>query len=363
MKVLQVINSLGIGGAEVLLKDLVPILQKRGIEVDLAILNSTGSYLEYELKKMGISFLPSARSSLYSPCHVSWLSRHLQYYNIVHSHLFPSQLWVAMASRLSNAKTKLITTEHSTYNRRRKSWFRPLDKFMYNSYQSIACISSATASALINWIPDITEKVTIVPNGINLERFRTARAASRNEIIQDINCTVILSIGRLQPQKDHATTLRAIAKVPEAQLVLVGDGEMRKHLERLASDLGIANRVHFLGNRQDIPELIKMSDIFVQSSYWEGFGIAALESMAGGLPVIASNVPGLNNIIEGAGLLFPPGDSDALAKAISLLISSPELRNKLSKAGLEKASFFSIEHTADLYIDLYQRYVRNSKME
>jgi glycosyltransferase involved in cell wall biosynthesis len=359
VKILQVIDSLEIGGAEVLLRDFVPRLRQRGIDVTVAILNSTGSYLEQELQNMGVCILPTIRASLYSPRHIFWLAHMLQRFDVVHVHLFPAQLWVAMASRLTGERTVLVTTEHSTYNRRRKVWFRPLDRFMYSSYHFIACISPATASALINWVPDIAGKVTVVPNGINLERFRNARAASKSEILHDVSRPVILSIGRFEPPKDHATILRAMVKVPDAQLVLVGDGEMRQRLEGLAVSFGIANRVHFLGRRQDIPELIKMADIYIQSSNWEGFGIAALESMAGGLPVIASNVPGLSHIVEGAGILFPPGDSDALATAILSLLSSPELRSKLSQAGMEKANTFSIDQTADLYMDLYWRCVND----
>lgn len=361
MKVLQVINSLEIGGAEVLLKDLVPRLQQRGIDLSMILLNSTGSQLECELENMGVCFLSTVQANLYSPMHMLRLSRQLQHFDVIHVHLFPAQLWVAIARRLSKKRTVLITTEHNTYNRRRKALFRPLDRWMYSQYCAIACISDATLSALIHWVPDLAGKATIIPNGINLERITTARVASKSKSLLDDSRPVILSIGRLQPQKDHATTLHAITKIPNAHLVIVGVGEMRQQLEQLAFSLGITNRVHFLGQRQDIPELIKMADIYVQSSHFEGFGIATLEAMAGGLPVIASDVPGLNYVVKGAGILFSPGDPDALAKAISSLLSSQEFRSKLSQAGMERAKKFSIDQTAKLYMDLYQRYVNSRK--
>lgn len=360
VKVLQVIDSLEISGAEVLLADLVPFFQQHGIDLSMFLLNSTGSHLERKLENMGVCFLSTVQANVYSPMHILRLARQLHHFDLIHVHLFPAQLWVAMAKSLTNKRTVLITTEHSTYNYRRKAWFRPIDKWMYSQYSAIACISQDALSALIDWVPDIAGKATVIPNGINLEKIVTARAASKSKILLDDSRPVILSIGRLQPQKDHAAALRAITKIPDAQLVIVGVGEMRQQLEQLAFSLGITERVHFLGRRLDVPELIKMADIYVQSSNFEGFGIAALEAMAGGLPVIASDVPGLNHVVEGAGILFPPGDADALAEAISSLLSSQELRSKLSQAGMEKAKEFSIEKTAELYIELYQRYVNNS---
>lgn len=360
MKVLQVIDSLEISGAEVLLAELVPFFQQRGIDLSMILLNSTGSLLERKLENMGVSFITNVQANVYSPMHILRLARQLQHFDIIHVHLFPAQLWAAIAKRLSNKRTVLITTEHSTYNYRRKAWFRPIDRWMYRQYCAIACISDAALSALNHWVPDIAGKATIIPNGINLERISTAGAASKSENFLDNSRPVILSIGRLQPQKDHATTLRAITMIPEAQLVIVGVGEMRQQLEQLALSLGITNRVHFLGRRIDVPELIKMADIYVQSSHFEGFGIATLEAMAGGVPVIASDVPGLNDVVEGAGILFPPGDAEALAKAIASLLSSQESRSEFSQAGLEKAKKFSIDQTAKLYMELYQRYVSNS---
>ncbi len=353
MKVLQVINNLTIGGAEVLLRDLVPRLRYRGIDVSVAPLNLTGSHLERELLSIGVPFLSNNQCNLYSPRNILWLARQLQKFDIVHAHLFPTQLWVAMASCLFGKKrTILVTTEHSTYNRRRIVCFRPFDRWMYSKYLTIICISNATALTMTKWIPDIARKITIIPNGINLEKFRTARASNKSKNPQ--TPPVVLSIGRLEPQKDHATVLRAIEKLPDVQLIMVGDGKMRLQLERLAFSLGISNRVHFLGERHDIPELMQMADVYVQSSCWEGFGIAALEAMAGGLPVVSSNVPGLSDVVGSAGMLFPPGDNEALATVLSTLLFSAELRKDLSLAGMEKAREYSIDKTADLYVDLYR---------
>jgi glycosyltransferase involved in cell wall biosynthesis len=125
-------------------------------------------------------------------------------------------------------------------------------------------------------------------------------------------------------------------------------------LEALAASLGIRERVHFLGRRADVPQLLKLADVYVHSSHWEGFGIAAVEAMAAGVPVIASDVPGLGQVVGSAGLLFPAGDAECLAKHIRSLLDSEPLRRRLSQAGKERARSFSIEGSVEAYISLYE---------
>jgi glycosyltransferase involved in cell wall biosynthesis len=158
----------------------------------------------------------------------------------------------------------------------------------------------------------------------------------------------------MEVQKDHATLLRAAAIVPDMQVVLVGDGPLRPQLEQLAGDLGIAGRVVFLGHREDVAEVLKACDIYVHSTNAEGFGIAACEAMAAGLPVIASNVPGLADVVAGAAILFPRGDHETLAAELRMLVASPERRLQMSDAGLVRAQCFSIEKTVDDYMEMYR---------
>lgn len=351
------INNLQTGGAEVLLSNLLPVMKHQGVDASIYLLQAKESYLEKELVQKGIAVYASGRESVYSPVHLTRLARHLHdaHYDLINVHLFPAQLWVAMAVASMRRRPVLVTTEHSTYNRRRKPWFRPLDRWMYGRYQAIACISQAAAEELSNWLPELEGKIAIIPNGIDLERFRKADALDRKDITEDGDAPLLLFVARFQPQKDHETLLRAMVNVPGAELVLVGDGPLRKDMEMLCRQLGIDNRVHFLGNRQDVPELIKMADIYVHSSRWEGFGLAALEAMAGGLPVIASRVPGMEDIVEGTGLLFEPGDHMQLAGLINRLLRERSFREKLIQAGRERAVQYGIQKCAGRYIEFYRQ--------
>ena len=122
----------------------------------------------------------------------------------------------------------------------------------------------------------------------------------------------------------------------------------------MVESLRLKKRVTFLGWRNDIASILKASDIYVHSTHSEGFGIAACEAMATGLPVVASNVPALAQVVQGAGVLFPPGNHAELAQRLSELIASPELRRKMSQASIQRARQFSIEHTVDAYVQLYE---------
>ena len=354
MRVLHVIDSLAQGGAEALVKDMIPRMRTRGVEVALAVLAELDSPFERELRDQGIPFLPTASGGIYSPKHVFSLMRHLDEFDLVHSHLFPAQLFTPVAAMLAGSKVPLLLTEHSTHHRRRKKWIYPLEKWMYGRYTRIACVSEASAENLRAWITGLGEKITVVSNGIDVRKFQQATPVLRALIgIENSNC-VLLYVASFQERKDHGTLLRAVAQVSDVDLVLVGDGELRGQFERQAESLGIAKRVHFLGARADVAELLKMADIYVHVPLFEGFGIAAVEAMAAGKPIIASDVPGLAQVVGDAALLVPPVDPKALATAIRKLIASPELRSQLGGAALQRSSQFSIERTVDAYIELYR---------
>jgi glycosyltransferase involved in cell wall biosynthesis len=192
-----------------------------------------------------------------------------------------------------------------------------------------------------------------------IENFRVKARASKNELIPSINEEnfVIVSTGRFDVSKDQNTLLRAVSMIKNVSVVLIGDGPTRLELEGFSEKLNISNRVHFLGRREDVPEILAIGDIYVQSSNWEGFGIAAVEAMASGLPIIASNVPGLCDVVGTAGLLFDAGNAEMLAQLIKQLIDDEDLRKKYAQESYMRSEAFSLNVTASKYIDLYKQLV------
>jgi glycosyltransferase involved in cell wall biosynthesis len=351
MRVLQVIDSLRIGGAEVLVHDLATRLVSRGVDCAALVLSRSFSCLENSLEAAGVRLLDTGGIPLYSPRQVPALCRWLKDFDLVHVHLFPAQLWAILAG-VGHSGCVLVTTEHNTWNARRRWWLRPLDAAMYRRYACIACNSQATADELAGWCPHIKNKLRIVPNGIPLEVFAKANPADLGRLGDGMMRAVF--VGRFEPQKDQATLLRALAQAPPIHLFLLGDGPLRSQLEQRARDLGVSQRVSFMGVRSDVPEVLKACDIYVHSTTSDGFGMAACEAMAAGLPVIASEVPGLAQVVRGAGILFPVGDHTRLASELNRLAASKEKRMLMSEASLRRARDFSIERTVDGYLELYE---------
>jgi glycosyltransferase involved in cell wall biosynthesis len=352
MRILQVIDSLNRGGAEVMLTAMAPLFRKRGLTCDVIALLQRPSPLEHSLLDQDIHLRFTGVKQLYSPQQIVELTKFLRGYDIVHVHLFPAQLWTVLAALRLASHPPLVTTEHNTWNARRLWLWKPMDRWMYQYYKRIACISDATAESLGRWCPAIREKITVIANGIPLDVFENAQPAALPHVSGDVARLVF--VGRFEAQKDHVTLLRALTALPNAHLLLVGDGPLRSRLEEMVHSLGICNRVTFLGWRNDVAAVLKASDIYVHSTHSDGFGIAACEAMAAGLPVVASDVAGLAQLVSGVGILFPEGDDKALAHHIAALIESPDRRREMSRAGLQRARQFNIENTVDACIRMYE---------
>jgi glycosyltransferase involved in cell wall biosynthesis len=368
MKVLHVIAKLEIGGADKLLLDSIPFYIKKGLNVDLLLIKDTNSVFLSKLKELNICNIYSLNiNNVYNPVSIIKIVPFLKKYDSVHVHLFPALYWVAIAGILSKKTCKLIFTEHNTHNKRRnKIWLKPIERFIYKQYSKIICISEKTKEHLSAWIglDCVNEKLQTIHNGIDLSRYEKATAISKAELGIDENIRIILMVARFSTQKNPNTLLKAFSLLNRNEdlcLVFSGDGILRRESETLAKQLGIENRVKFLGVRTDIPELIKSSYICVLSSHWEGFGLAAIEYMAACRPAIVSNVNGLREVVGNAGLLFEPKDTYSLKEKIELLLNDKSKYNEISNACLQKSKEFGIEKMVDSYIHLYDEIISMDK--
>jgi len=209
----------------------------------------------------------------------------------------------------------------------------------------------ATSDAVARRFCRAAAKVRLVPNGIDLTRFtpRAPSAALRAALGVPPSSPLVLSIGRFVPEKGHRHLLEAAARVertkPDAHWVLVGAGELEARLRRQARGLGLESRVHFAGWREDVPDVLAVSDVFVLPSESEGFGRVVVEAMAMAHPVVATAVGGVPEVIRDGetGILVPPSDPAALADAVRSLLDDPARASRLGAAGRERAeSRFSL---------------------
>ena len=355
MKILQVITSLRMGGAEKLIADMVPLYREHGYEADVLLFDGSDTPLKKELEEKGIRVFQLGRSvRVYNPLFILKLVPYLRKYDIVHTHITACQYFVALAKLISFSRVKLVTTEHNTTNRRRDIyWFRPIDKLIYNCYEAIISISDKANDLLAIYLVKSKNLYTVY-NGICLASFFNAIPLSKDELISGCTFLIMMVASFRDEQKDQDTLIRAMALLPDNySLCLVGDGARRPVCEELMKKLGLERRVVFLGIRNDVPRLLKTSDIVVMSSHWEGFGLAAVEGMAAGKPVVASDVPGLAQVVNGAGILFPVEDAQALAFHIEHLMNNQSYYQQIAGLCLQRASEYDIRKTVDAYEKIY----------
>lgn len=357
MKVLHVINSLDIGGAERLVVDLSVLMNDLGYETDVLLLNMKDTSFKRYLNNKSIHVYSLGGDNIYNPLLIFKIIKYIRRYDIIHSHLFPTQYWVAVAKLLSFSKTKLITTEHNTDNRRRHLYlFKWIDIAIYQIYSRIISISPQTTDALCSYIGECNNRIVTIENGIDVRRFNEASAVSRTLLVRENDpLFIIIQVAAFRVQKDQDTLIRAMTHLPkDYHLVLVGDGERKEYCIKLASDINVIDRVHFLGICDNIPNLLKTADVVVLSSHWEGFGLAAVEGMAAGKPVIVSDVPGLSNVVSGAGLLFSKGNVAELSEHIMKLSKDKKYYEQISDKCYQKALVFDIKKMVRKYCDIYE---------
>ena len=348
LKILHIINSLSTGGAEKLIVDIIPLLNEEPhISADLALLNgkSLPFYEQLKTRNPKLNIFNLSRGSVYNPFLVFKIIPLLNQYDLIHVHLFPAQYWVVFAKILSLSKKKLIFTEHSTNNRRLNNpKYRFIDKFVYRFYHKIICISPEVEHELKQILQIIPEKLKVIRNGINVKEIENAKPEDRHVLGYDGKDIILIMIAGFRREKDHETLLKVMEKLPHKyKLLLVGDGERRPEIESLISLLKIENRVKLLGVRTDVYSLMKMSDIVILSSHWEGFGLAAAEAMAAKVPVIASNVPGLSQVVKGGGMLFEKGNVGDLENKIIQLSNDFELKKQYISFGKIKSNTYAIQ--------------------
>lgn len=366
MKVLQVINALDTGGAEKLLLETIPLFNGKGILMDVLVFESKKGVCLKQLQDLNCCRIYSLNSnSLYNPYNIFKIISYFKKYDILHVHLFPAQYWVVLAKILSFSKIKLVFTEHSTFNRRRQLFFwRWIDKFIYNKYEKIICISTGVKNELINVLKFPFSSIVTIENGIDIKKFENAILLNKSDIHKLIfeNDKLLAQVSKFRPEKDQNTVIKSMLRLPDHfKLILVGEGPLRNNSQMLVNELGLNKRVFFLGNRNDVERILKTADLSILSSHWEGFGLVAVEGMATGKPVIASNVTGLSEVVSGAGVLFEKGNELELSDKIMCLLLPENLNyyNEISVKCTIRAQQFDINTMLSKTITLYKNLINN----
>lgn len=258
-----------------------------------------------------------------------------------------------------------------------KRWHVWLDRLTRRLVTCHVCVSQAVADFSIREAHLSPDSVTVIPNGVDVDRFAHAAPYSNAELNAPPNTRWMISVGRLHPQKGHRLLVEAVAplllKHVEWRLMIVGDGPLRAELQQQIERSGCRDRIVLLGFRQDVPRLLKTASLFILPSLWEGQPNVIAEAMAAGLPVIASDVEGVRATSETGpversssksglvrsnvtGVIIPPGDMAKLRSAIESLISAPIQLDSLSKsAQIYSRQLLTTDKMSEKYSDLYSR--------
>lgn len=369
MRITHIVNSPECGGAQTFVASLAALQNTQpDVEAQVVFLRDDPGGLTVcaMLRESGVAWTTlSARQhrSIADVGILCKLRRVIAQSDIVHVHLFPALYLVALAA--CGLAVPLVYTEHSTTNRRRsRRWLRLPERLVYGRYARICAVSNDAAHSLVEWLSGEGKTpgkwrrgISTVENGVDLRRFQGPAPVNPGRLFGREGKAVLM-VSRFSGAKDHATLIRALHHLPDEYFaVFVGVGPTLRECRRLAADEGVAPRCLFLGARSDIPDLMKVADVGVQSSRHEGFALTVVEMMAAGLPVVATDLPGLRNTVGDAGLLFSCGDAVDLAYRI---MGADERRNDLITRGRKRASRFSISRPAAEYLAIYRNSISNS---
>jgi glycosyltransferase involved in cell wall biosynthesis len=307
VRVLHVITGLAAGGAEQQLRLLLPHLAAAGVECEVVTLTNPGSVAE-AIRADGT---PVHHLGMRGNRDLTALPRLVQLirrgqFDLVHTHLYRACLYGRLAARLAGVR-RVVATEHSLGDvliegRRRTLGVRAL----YLTGERLGDVTIAVSDTVARRIRDWGvrgSRIVVVPNGIDGAQFRftpQTRHRTRDRWNIPADAVVIGGVGRLEPPKRFEVLIRAVAALPDVRLVLVGEGGQRGVLEKLARALGAADRVLFTGETADVAAELAGMDVFVSPSGDEAFGLAVLEALANGLPVLYVRCPALEDLPAGS---------------------------------------------------------------
>jgi glycosyltransferase involved in cell wall biosynthesis len=353
MKILVVINNLDAGGAEKLIVESLPKLIAEGLDIEVLLFNKDSSPFLKQLEETNCPIHSLDIKNVYNPTIIYRLIPFFNTYELIHVHLFPALYWTALANFFNRKKAKLIYTEHSTNNKRRKVYFKPLEKFIYKQYSKIITISDDVDFEIKKHLGFKNDCFIKIFNGVDTSKYSLAKPLNE-KFFKGSDDKILIQVSRFDFPKDHKTVIESLKHLPDnIKLILVGEGKLRKEMEAYTNILGLVDRVAFLGFRRDIPELLKSSDIIILSSHYEGLSLASIEGLSSGRPLISSDAPGISNIVKNAGILFPIGNHERLAAEIQKLLQDKDHYTSVVNRSIKKAKQFDIEYMVLKYKKLY----------
>ena len=375
MRIAQIIDTLDLlGGAQKMQVVLAQMVQDMDVDLTVLVLEdrSRGTKLPNMLKALNVDVHHYPAPKLLNLPRAWKLYKFLRQgnFDLVHTNLTHANIvgvfvaWLAGIPAVAGIRNAFYV-QHRFYAIRSM-----LESFTLNVMaDGIMAVGKATAEAQQARFPE--KPIVAIPSSVALPKPISAeeRIRSRAVLASNLDQPVIITVGNLIEQKGFADLIDGFSIVqqtyPEAQLAIVGDGELKEELQAQIESLELTDKVKLVGRREDVTNLLAASDIFVSSSHWEGLSNAILEAMAAGLPMVATAVADTPNVVvHGTGLLVPPKRPTALAKAISTLLANPDMQRDLGKhAKLHVAQHHNPFQWAGQMLNLYRTILQNGDIK
>lgn len=363
MKILQICSARQLGGGEKHLADLANALARRGHDIFVALIPSSPLWPELSAVPKDRIFELRMRNSLNLASALK-LARYAREHQIeiIHAHVARDYPLAALVSRRAGAQ--LVLTRHVLFP------MHGIHRLTLRRTGRVIAVSAAVAAALRSQDIFDSDRIVLVHNGVDVDRFTRGREQAANEGQSSKRLRVGM-VGHLAPIKGQEDFIRAAAIVcglrDDVDFVIAGEdkshrGENRQGIEGLIKESGLAQRISLNGWVDDVAKLLPTLDLFVSSSRSEPFGLSIVEAMAAGVPVVATMSEGAREIIEDGktGRLVPIGEVEALARAIGELLSDPEARDRLSaNAGRVVSERFSLARMIEATEEVYRQVLNN----
>ncbi len=357
-------TELGAGGAEKVVFELANRLSRKRFEVvGVWCLKSADGYYAGELSRVGIPCWGAGARHAGDLLALRALRKQLQAarLDLLNAHLFHAAMAGRLVARRAGVRSLVVT--HHFHERR--AWRHFAERLWLGRAQAVTAVSRSVANSLAAGLRIAPEEVRVLPNGVDLAAIEakvpSGRAEARRRLRLPTEARVVGTVGRLSPEKDPLTLLEAFARLAaedqSLRLIYVGDGPLHEKLFKRIGALGLRERAQIIGFWADVPAALAAMDIFALSSLTEGHPLALLEAMGAGLPVAASRIPAVLEILgptgEGA-LTFTAGRPEELATELGKLLKDRDLAARTGSAG--KAAVrrnFTVARMIGNYEDLF----------
>lgn len=354
MRIIQVIADFGLAGAETMVEHLSCGLIAEGHDVLVISLFDLHTAITDRIESRGIKIEYLGKKRGFDPSVIIKMRKIIKAYkpDIINTHRYVLPYVVMAAFRLN---INLVHTVHSVAQKEQTNVGKHINKILFRFFDVLPIALSKEVQKTIHEVYGLqTKKIPVIFNGIDLSKCIVKKNYNRNKNFS------IIHVGRFMDVKNHALLIRCFAQFvklhPDARLQLLGDGERREEMVKLAKELDIIDFVEFAGLQSNVYPWLNNADLFILPSKFEGMPMTLIEAMGTGLPIIASDVGGIPDMLTSQkdALLIEPNEKDIL-KALEILYYDEGKRKELGKNALRKSVMFSAQTMAKKYIDVYTK--------